>query len=107
MSSALARWPPTRPTPTRLTAPFCRKPAPAAFWKKRLNRAPSSLFPRRPATRAPLSRSIAAPEARAEQAARQGMRALAVARAEDDQPLQLVGLAFLYDAPRPDAQHLI
>src|SRR5260363_312538 len=51
--------------------------------------------------------AIAALEARAEQAARQGMRALAVARAEDDQPLQLVGLAFLYDAPRPDAQHLI
>src|SRR5260363_424934 len=27
--------------------------------------------------------------------------------AEDDQPLQLVGLAFLYDSPRPDAHHLI
>lgn len=41
-----------------------------------------------------------------ERAAR-GMRVLAVACAEDGGPLQLQGLAFLYDQPRPDSIPLI
>lgn len=51
--------------------------------------------------------AIDALEARAQEAARKGLRALAVACAEREHPLRWVGLAFLYDAPRPDARHLI
>jgi H+-transporting ATPase len=36
-----------------------------------------------------------------------GARVLAVARAEGDSPLQLVGLAYLQDPPRPDSARLI
>jgi plasma-membrane proton-efflux P-type ATPase len=36
-----------------------------------------------------------------------GVRSLAVARADGDGPLVLVGVAHLYDAPRPDSRHLI
>lgn len=36
-----------------------------------------------------------------------GVRTLAVARADGDAPLKLVGLAYLYDAPRPDSRRLI
>ncbi|HXZ69221.1 MAG TPA: HAD-IC family P-type ATPase, partial [Alphaproteobacteria bacterium] len=51
--------------------------------------------------------SIAAIEARAKEAATKGYRIIAVAREEGGEPLTLVGLAFLYDAPRPDARLLI
>ena len=50
---------------------------------------------------------LAALEAQAETAARQGYRVLAVARAEGDGNLRLVGTALLYDAPRPDSRKLI
>jgi H+-transporting ATPase len=50
---------------------------------------------------------IAALEARADQEAHKGVRALAVARADGDGPLRLCGLALLYDAPRPDSRRLI
>ena len=46
-------------------------------------------------------------EARADQEARKGVRALAVARADGDGPLRLCGLALLYDAPRPESRRLI
>lgn len=51
--------------------------------------------------------AIDALEAAADQEAVKGRRVLAVARAEGDGALRLVGLAFLYDAPRPDSRHLI
>ncbi|KAF0097421.1 MAG: ATPase [Rhodospirillaceae bacterium] len=51
--------------------------------------------------------AIEALEARATEEAQKGVRVLAVARADGDEPLQLVGLALLYDAPRPDSHQLI
>ncbi|QYY32761.1 plasma-membrane proton-efflux P-type ATPase [Cupriavidus pinatubonensis] len=39
--------------------------------------------------------------------ARKGERVLAVARAFEAGPLELIGLAYLYDAPRPDSARLI
>lgn len=53
------------------------------------------------------SSAIMTLEARASEEARKGVRVLAVARADDDAPLQLVGLALLFDAPRPDSHQLI
>ena len=50
---------------------------------------------------------IAALEARAGEEAEKGFRVIAVARAENETSLRLVGLAFLYDAPRPDSRQLI
>ncbi|AJG24652.1 Plasma membrane ATPase [Cupriavidus basilensis] len=46
-------------------------------------------------------------EERANAEARKGERVLAVAKADGAAPLQLVGLAYLYDAPRPDSRSLI
>lgn len=46
-------------------------------------------------------------ERRAAGAAEKGARVLAVARADDDAPLRLVGLAFLRDAPRADSRQLV
>ena len=46
-------------------------------------------------------------EKRADDEAAKGTRVLAVARADGDAPLQLLGLAFLYDAPRPESRRLI
>jgi H+-transporting ATPase len=43
----------------------------------------------------------------ANEQARQGFRVIAVGRAEGSQPLKLVGLALLADAPRPDSRRLI
>jgi magnesium-transporting ATPase (P-type) len=51
--------------------------------------------------------AIAALEKRADEQAQKGVRALAVARADGDGPLRLLGLALLYDAPRPDSRSLI
>lgn len=51
--------------------------------------------------------AIDALERAADQEALKGRRVLAVARAEGDGPLRLVGLAFLYDAPRADSRQLI
>ena len=51
--------------------------------------------------------AITALEARADEQAKKGVRALAVARADGDGPLRLSGLALLYDAPRPDSRPLI
>jgi magnesium-transporting ATPase (P-type) len=51
--------------------------------------------------------AVAALEARANAEAQKGVRILAVARAEGDTPLRLVGLALLRDAPRPDSRQLI
>jgi plasma-membrane proton-efflux P-type ATPase len=51
--------------------------------------------------------AIEALEARASDEARKGVRVLAVARADGGAPLQFVGLALLYDAPRPDSHQLI
>ncbi len=51
--------------------------------------------------------AVTALEARATEEARQGVRMLAVARADDEAPLQFVGLALLHDAPRPDSRQLI
>jgi H+-transporting ATPase len=50
---------------------------------------------------------VRALEAHATEAAQRGFRALAVARAEADQPWRLVGLALLHDAPRADSRRLI
>jgi plasma-membrane proton-efflux P-type ATPase len=50
---------------------------------------------------------VLALDARATAAAQKGFRVLAVARADGDEPLQLIGLALLYDAPRPDSRRLI
>ncbi len=51
--------------------------------------------------------AIASLEKRADEEAQKGVRALAVARADGDGPLRLCGLAFLYDAPRPESRRLI
>ena len=51
--------------------------------------------------------AIDALETTAGDEALKGRRVLAVARADGDGPLRLVGLAFLYDAPRPDSRQLI
>ncbi len=51
--------------------------------------------------------AIDALETTAGDEALKGRRVLAVARADGDSPLRLVGLAFLYDAPRPDSRQLI
>jgi len=51
--------------------------------------------------------AIAALEARADVEARKGFRVLAVAREDSEAPLRLVGMAFLYDAPRTDSHQLI
>ena len=49
----------------------------------------------------------AALHARANHEAQKGFRILAVARAEGDEPFRLMGVAMLYDAPRPDSRRLI
>jgi plasma-membrane proton-efflux P-type ATPase len=46
-------------------------------------------------------------ETSADEQARQGARVLAVAAAENDAPLRLIGLALLRDATRPDSRQLI
>jgi H+-transporting ATPase len=46
-------------------------------------------------------------EKRANEEAKKGVRALAVARADSDGPLRLLGLALLYDPPRPESRSLI
>jgi plasma-membrane proton-efflux P-type ATPase len=46
-------------------------------------------------------------EARAQAEAQKGFRILAVARAEEDEPLRIVGLALLTDPPRADSRKLI
>jgi magnesium-transporting ATPase (P-type) len=51
--------------------------------------------------------AIAELEAEAAEQAGRGFRAIAVARAEADGPLALVGLALLADEPRPDSRPLI
>ena len=51
--------------------------------------------------------AVATLEKRANDEAQKGVRALAVARADGDGPLRLVGLALLYDAPRPESRSLI
>ena len=51
--------------------------------------------------------AIAALEERAGTRVATGARVLAVARGEGDLPLQLVGLAYLHDPPRPDSARLI
>ncbi|MGD0523836.1 MAG: plasma-membrane proton-efflux P-type ATPase [Polyangiaceae bacterium] len=51
--------------------------------------------------------AVATLEKRADVEAQKGVRALAVARADGDGPLRLVGLALLYDAPRPESRRLI
>ena len=51
--------------------------------------------------------ATAALEARAAEEAGKGSRVLAVARADDDAPPRLVGLAFLQDTPRADSRRLI
>jgi len=49
----------------------------------------------------------AALRARADDEAQKGFRILAVACGETDKPFRLVGIAMLYDAPRPDSRRLI
>ncbi len=51
--------------------------------------------------------SIAALEKRSDEQARKGVRVLAVARADGDGPLRLLGMALLYDPPRPESRGLI
>jgi plasma-membrane proton-efflux P-type ATPase len=51
--------------------------------------------------------AVAELEKRADEQAQKGVRALAVARADGEGPLRLCGLAFLYDAPRPESKQLI
>lgn len=51
--------------------------------------------------------AIAALETQGEAEAKNGVRILAVARAEGEAPWRLVGLALLRDAPRPDSKQLI
>ncbi len=51
--------------------------------------------------------AVAALESNSAAEAQKGVRVLAVARADGDAPLRLVGLALLYDAPRPDSRALI
>ena len=50
---------------------------------------------------------LAALERQADEGAARGMRTLAVACAENDGPVQLMGVVFLRDAPRPDSVGLI
>jgi plasma-membrane proton-efflux P-type ATPase len=50
---------------------------------------------------------VAELEKHAGEEAKKGIRALAVARADGDGPMRLCGLAFLYDAPRPESRRLI
>lgn len=51
--------------------------------------------------------ALAVLEGSAAAGAARGFRSLAVAQAIEDGPLELVGLAQLYDAPRPDSRRLI
>jgi plasma-membrane proton-efflux P-type ATPase len=51
--------------------------------------------------------AITALETRADEQARKGVRVIAVARADGDGPLRLLGLALLYDPPRPESRSLI
>lgn len=51
--------------------------------------------------------AMAALEQRAQAEAQKGFRVLAVARANGEEPLRLVGLALLSDPPRPDSRQLI
>ncbi len=51
--------------------------------------------------------AVAALELRAEAQAHKGYRVLAVACAHEERPLELAGLAYLYDAPRPDSKTLV
>ena len=51
--------------------------------------------------------AVATLEKQADEEAKKGVRALAVARADGDGPLRLLGLALLYDAPRPESRSLI
>ena len=51
--------------------------------------------------------ATAALEKRAGEEARKGVRTLAVARADGDAPVRLVGMALLYDAPRLESRRLI
>jgi plasma-membrane proton-efflux P-type ATPase len=51
--------------------------------------------------------AIDALEARAASEAQKGFRSIAVASAGAGAPLKLAGIAFLYDAPRPDSKRLI
>lgn len=51
--------------------------------------------------------AVAALEVKATEESKQGVRVLAVARADSEAPFQLVGLALLHDAPRPDSRQLI
>ena len=53
------------------------------------------------------SAASSALEARARDAAQRGFRVLAVARADGDGPVRLVGLALLRDAPRPDSARFV
>lgn len=50
---------------------------------------------------------IAALEREADQRAASGFRVLAVAAADEREPLRLVGLALLHDPPREDSRRLI
>ena len=50
---------------------------------------------------------VSALEAEASERAQEGCRVIAVARQDDAGPLRFTGLAFLRDAPRPDARKLI
>ena len=51
--------------------------------------------------------AVTALEQRAASEAQNGVRVLAVARADGDGPLRLLGLALLFDPPRPDSSRLI
>ena len=51
--------------------------------------------------------ALRALESAANAHAANGVRTLAVARADGSAPLQLAGLAYLYDAPRLDSRHLV
>jgi plasma-membrane proton-efflux P-type ATPase len=51
--------------------------------------------------------AVATLEQRANEEAKKGVRALAVARADGDGPLRFLGLALLYDPPRPESRKLI
>ena len=51
--------------------------------------------------------AITEPEGRANTEAQNGERVLAIARADNEGSLKAVGLAYLYDAPRPDSRRLI
>jgi H+-transporting ATPase len=51
--------------------------------------------------------ALASIESSANIEAQKGVRVLAVARSIQDEPLRLIGLALLYDAPHPDSRRLI